>query len=83
MSNKLKHFLRKLISSRITVVLKNDTVVEGKCFSVDSTMNIHLRGVVEITPTGKQNQFETYSIRGSKILWIEFPENINTDYFSN
>ena len=80
MSNKLRHFLRRLISHDVTVILKDDTTVQGKLLAVDSTMNIHLRGVSTISKNGIQQKAETYTVRGNQILWIEFPETINTDY---
>lgn len=79
-SEKLKYFLRRLITYHIRVVLKDEVIVEGKCTAVDSTMNVYLRAAVEISPNGKQEKRETYTIRGSKILWIEFPDSINTNY---
>ena len=80
MSNKLRHFLRRLISHYVTVILKDDTAVQGKLCAVDSTMNVHLRGVSTISKNGIKQEAETYTIRGNQILWIEFPDSINTDY---
>ena len=80
MSNKLRHFLRRLVSTNITIILKDDTVIEGKCTAVDSLMNVHLRSVSEIQPNGKRQTLESYTVRGNQILWIEFAESINIDY---
>ena len=81
MSRKLIHFLRKLIGYNLIIELKDDTIIKGKCSAVDSSMNIHLR-IVHIKRFLNEEKFmESLTIRGNKIRYIEFPEDINIESF--
>jgi len=77
MSFKLIHFLRKLVGYSLTIELKDDTIMRGKCTAVDSSMNTHVRNVTIMRPHGQESFVESITIRGDSIRYIEIPNDIN------
>lgn len=76
---KLIHFLRRVVSYIIVVHLKDGSVITGRCSSVDSLMNVNLRGAKIVKVDGQEGSVEGYVVRGNNILYIELPPEVNLD----
>jgi small nuclear ribonucleoprotein D1 len=69
----------RLSGERVTIDLKNGTVVEGAIAGVDVSMNTHLKSV-KITTRGKNSvELDHLSVRGSTIRYFSLPETLNLD----
>jgi small nuclear ribonucleoprotein D1 len=74
---KLVHFLRKLVRERVTIELKDNTVVEGTVVGVDSAMNTHVRLVNLRRPGQPPERLENMTVRGASIRYVILPEILN------
>ena len=72
-------FLMKLKNERVTIELKNGTIIEGTITGVDMSMNTFMKKV-KMTLKGKNPQVhDSLSVRGSTIRFYILPESLNLD----
>ena len=76
---KLVRFLMKLSHEKVTIFLKNGTVIDGTIAGVDMTMNTHLKNV-KMTLKGREAQsLDFLTIRGNNIRYFILPEDLQLD----
>ena len=78
---KLVKFLMKLVNQKVTIELKNGTVVTNNITGVDISMNTHLK-TVKMTLKGHDPvTLEHLTIRGNTIRYFFLPEDLNIEQF--
>ena len=71
---KLVKFLMKLVNQKVTIELKNGTVVTGNITGVDISMNTHLK-TVKMTLKGHDPvTLDHLTIRGNTIRYFFLPD---------
>ena len=78
---KLIQFLKKLTSEKVTIELKNGTIVDGTITSVDMSMNTHLKDVKMTIKGNEPIEMDFTTVRGNTIRYILFPDELNVDQY--
>lgn len=88
-SQKLIHFIRRLVGYDIEVELKDGSKVSGKCTGIDHSSNLHLKNakyykfedIYDPTRNFFVTNFEFATIRGNQVLYICFPDDVDISKF--
>ncbi|GME80445.1 hypothetical protein B5S28_g4924 [[Candida] boidinii] len=76
---KLVRFLMKLTNEKVSVELKNGTIIQGDIISVTPSMNINLKNVKMTLKNRNPISLEYINIRGNNIRLVILPDELNLD----
>lgn len=76
---KLVRFLMKLTNEKVSVELKNGTIIQGDIISVTPSMNINLKNVKMTLKNRNPVSLEYINIRGNNIRLVILPDELNLD----
>ncbi len=72
--------LMKCGHERLTVELKDGSVVEGVVTGADSSMNIHLKKVKLVAKDHTRTELDNMTVRGNTIRYVLLPSHLPLDY---
>ena len=84
-SQKLIHFVRRLVGFDIEVELKDGCKISGRCTGVDHSSNLHLKNakyyrfedIYDPNTNFFVTDFDFVTIRGNQVLYICFPDEVD------